>query len=287
MSAKNRLPDTPRAFITGGGSGLGRALALNLAKRKARLLVGDINLEEARKTVAMVEKAGGKGKAIKCDVTDLKQVEAAAVEMEKEFGGIDLLVNNAGVAVAGYVGKIKLEDWKFIIDINLWGVIYGCHVFIPRFKERKSGHILNVASAAGFASLPEMAPYNVSKAGVVALSETLFSELYPDNIRVTVLCPGFFKTNLMKTFRSSDERQKKIAEGFFARSSDSWTPERVAMVGLKALESGKLHATTDAESALMWRLKRLSPQLYFRGVARSVPVMTEKLISKAQEEKKK
>ena len=111
-------------------------------------------------------------------------------------------MNNAGVAAGGLVGEQSLDDWKWIVDINLWGVIHGCHVFAPRFRAQRSGYILNVASAAGFVSLPEMASYNVTKAGVIALSETLCGELSPCGVRVSVTCPSFFKTNLMDVLRS-------------------------------------------------------------------------------------
>ena len=133
--------------------------------------------------------------------------EALAAEADRAFGGTDLVVNNAGVAVGGPVGAVPLDDWKWIFGVNLWGVIYGCHVFVPRFKAQGHGHVINVASAAGLLSAPEMGPYNVTKAGVVALSETLAAELSGTGVGVTVLCPTFFRTNILASSPRPHEPQ--------------------------------------------------------------------------------
>ena len=199
------IPHEPRAVVTGAGSGLGRAFCLELAARKARILAADINLAAAEETVRLVEAAGGKAIAHRCDVADPEQVEGLATTIEEAYGAADLVINNAGVAVGGTIGKVPLEDWRWIMGINLWGVIYGCHVFAPRFKSRGNGHIINVASAAGLLAAPEMGPYNVTKSGVVALSETLSAELAGTGVVVTVLCPTFFKTNIARAAHSHTE----------------------------------------------------------------------------------
>ena len=258
------FPQRPRTVITGGSSGLGRALALRMAHRQGRILVADVNMAGAEETVRLIQEAGGEGVSFACDVTKPNDLERAAVEMERLWGGTDILVNNAGVAAAGQVGEQSLDDWKWILGINLWGVIHGCHAFVPRFRESKSGYILNVASAAGFVSLPEMGSYNVTKAGVISLSETLFGELGVHNVNVSVACPSFFKTNLMASFRSPAELQRKMAQNFFNRSTI--TSEQVAAIALAALESGKLFAIPQADANFAWRLKRLSPAFYFGAI---------------------
>lgn len=256
----NDLPKAPRAVITGGGSGLGRAIALELAKRKGRILLADLSLEGAEETARLVRAAGGEAETIRADVTSIADVIATAEAAERAFGGTDLLVNNAGVAVSGAVGEVPLEDWEWILKINLWGVIHGCHVFAPRFRAQRSGFILNVASNAGIASLPEMGPYNVSKAGVIALSETLYSELGAHGISVSALCPTFFKTNLLSTMRAVNEEQHKKAHSFFERSKI--TAEDVARIALRGLEAGEPIIIPQADGNVVHALKRLSPRLY-------------------------
>ncbi len=258
------FPERPRAVITGAGSGLGRALALSLARRRARLLLADVDRVRAGETARLVEAAGGEGIPIRCDVTKLEDLEGAATKIQALWGGTDILVNNAGVAAAGRVGEQSLEDWRWIVGINLWGVIHGCHVFVPRLRQQGSGFILNVASAAGFVSLPEMASYNVTKAGVISLSETLYGELGGSGIHVSVACPTFFRTSLMDSFRSPGDRQRAVAANFFRRSTA--TAEEVAAVALEALESGRLYAVPQTDGRVAWLLKRLSPAVYSRGL---------------------
>jgi NAD(P)-dependent dehydrogenase (short-subunit alcohol dehydrogenase family) len=271
-----KLPDSPRAVVTGGGSGLGRALALALADRKGRILIADLNLEGAEETARLVRVRGGEAVAMVADVTKIEDVESMAAETERAFGGVDLLVNNAGVAVSGFVGEIPLDDWAWILRINLMGVVHGCHVFAPIFKAQKSGFILNVASNAGIASLPEMGPYNVSKAGVIALSETLYSELGAHGIGVSALCPTFFKTNLLDTMRSSTDARKK-AQALFERSKI--TAEDVAKVALAGLEAERPIIIPQVDGNVVHALKRFSPRLYLRllrlGQARG---LTDKLV---------
>ena len=189
-----------RAAITGAGSGLGRALSLELAKQGWRILVADIQEERAQETLHLVTQAGGSGEAFCCDVTAKNQVAAMADKVFREWGGVDLLINNAGVSMAGFVGRSPLENWQWIVDIDLWGVIYGCHYFIPQMKKMGVGHIVNIASNAGISSLPEMAAYNVAKAGVISLSETLRSELAPYNMALLQYAPHFLPLTFWKTF---------------------------------------------------------------------------------------
>jgi NAD(P)-dependent dehydrogenase (short-subunit alcohol dehydrogenase family) len=261
-----KLPPSPRAVVTGAGSGLGRALALELARRGGRLLVTDIREDTVAETARLVAEAGGEAHPLACDVRCPEHLEHLAAEADRRWGGTDLLVNNAGVACAGYVGDLPLDDWRWIVDINMWGVVHGCHAFVPAMKARGAGFILNVASAAAVASLPEMAPYNMTKAAVVSLSETLHAELAPHGIAVTALCPTFFESGLMDTFRSSHERQRQMSAALFQRSTA--TAGGVARAGLRALERGRVLVIPQADGRFMWRLKRLAPQLYHRVLGR-------------------
>jgi NAD(P)-dependent dehydrogenase (short-subunit alcohol dehydrogenase family) len=258
------LPARPRAVITGAAGGLGRALALEIGGRRGRVLVADIDEEGARETVGLVEAIGGEAFATRCDVSKSAEVEALADMADERMGGTDLIVNNAGVAVGGKVGDVPLADWDWIMGINLWGVIYGCHTFIPRFKKQGSGHILNVASAAGLISSPEMGPYNVTKAGVVALSETLATELKGDHISVTVLCPTFFKTRIFERARTHAVVEQKMVDRLMARASVQ--ADGVAKVAIDAVARGDLYALPHRDGRWIWRLQRAAPGFFYGKV---------------------
>jgi NAD(P)-dependent dehydrogenase (short-subunit alcohol dehydrogenase family) len=139
-----------RAVVTGGGSGLGRALAKRLAAQGAAVVVSDVRGDAARAVADEIAAAGGTSHALVCDVTRAGDVELLAAESARLLGPVDLLVNNAGIGAGGLVGDVSLEDWRRAVDVNLWGVIYGCHFLVPGMRARRRGHVLNVASAAAF-----------------------------------------------------------------------------------------------------------------------------------------
>lgn len=250
------LPEHVRAVVTGAGSGLGRAIATELGGRGARLLIADIDEAGGRQTVEALRSSGVTAHFRRCDVRSADDVEALAVEAEALFGGADLIVNNAGVAVSGRVGEVPLDDWRFIVEVNLYGVVHGCHAFVPRFVAQGRGHVLNVASAAGLLSMPEMGPYNVTKAGVVALSETLHAELAPSNVGVTVLCPTFFKTNLMSTARGPTHHVDAAGKMMQRARTDA---SEVARAALDALDARRLYAVPMVDGRALWSVKRATP----------------------------
>ncbi|MBN2177833.1 MAG: SDR family oxidoreductase [Deltaproteobacteria bacterium] len=259
------MDERKNVVITGAASGLGRAIALSLAKRGWRILVSDINMAGSKITLEMVEKAGGEGETFECDVTKLDDIRRMADFAFKKWNRIDLLVNNAGVAAGGIVGDIPMEDWHWIVNTNFWGMLYGCHEFVPRMKSQGGGHIVNVSSAAGFVSLPEMASYNVTKAAIISLSETLKSELAPHNIGITVVCPTFFKTNLLETMRYTDEFQKMFAETAFENGRLS--AEKIAEMTVRAVEKNKLYLIPQVVGKVQWVMKRFSPSRYYKNMA--------------------
>jgi len=258
----------PRVVVTGGGSGLGRAFAKRFATMRAKVLIADINDAGAVETKSIVEREGGKAWAVKCDVSKAEEVERLATLAREHMGGADVVINNAGVAVAGPVGEIPLSDWEWITGVNLWGVIYGCHFFAPGFKKQGRGHFINVASLAAIAQAPNMGPYNVTKAAVVALSETLAAELKPHGVGVTVVCPSFFDPNLMATSRSHTIDASRIATKLMKKSKVQ--ADDVAAVAVEAAQKNKLYALPHLEGKVVWAVKRAIPQL-FHGtiVARS------------------
>jgi len=262
------LPERPRAVITGAGSGLGRALSLELGRRGGRMVVSDVNEAEAHETVRRVGLAGGEAHAVVCDVTKPEQVEALARETERLLGGVDLVVNNAGVAAGGEVGQLPLAEWKRVLDVNLWGVIHGCHSFVPLLRRQGSGHVLNIASAAGLMSAPYMGPYSASKAAVVALSETLLAELKPQDIGVSVVCPMFFRTNIASasSWSSDDEHTARLRAMAARMVNDARVgPEEIARACLQGVERGDFYVVPMAMGRWAWRLKRLSPEVFAQG----------------------
>lgn len=251
------LPKSPRCVITGAGGGFGRAIALELARRGAHLLLSDVDVAGVEETARLALAAGAQAaRGMRCDVTQIADVEALADACERP---VDLVVNNAGVSSAGRIGELPIADWRWTLEVDLLGVIHGCHVFVPMLRSQGQGHVLNVASAAGLLSAPMMGAYNVAKAGVVALSETLAAELVGTAIGVTVLCPTFFKTNIVKSGRFTDEKTRATAEGLVERGK---TAEAVARAALASVERGRLYALPMADARWLWRVKRAVPALF-------------------------
>jgi NAD(P)-dependent dehydrogenase (short-subunit alcohol dehydrogenase family) len=252
--------------VTGAGSGLGRALSVELGRRHGRVVVSDVNARSAEETAELVRSEGGEARVVPCDVTKPEEVERLAQETEAILSVVDLVINNAGVASAGAIGEMSLADWKFVLDVNLWGVIHGCHAFVPRLRKQGAGHILNIASAAGLVSAPYMAAYNASKAAVVALSETLYVELQPVGIGVTVACPMFFRTNIASSARVTQgsvpglgDMARKLVDGSGVK------PEEVAQKLLKAVEQEEFYCLPIASGNWLWKLKRLAPESFVKG----------------------
>ena len=166
-----------RVLVTGGASGLGRALALQYAARGCRVCITDLNDGSGVAVCAELKALGVQALYLHADVTSEQDLQNVRDQLVQHWGGLDILVNNAGVAAAGAFEDISLTDWDWILNINLLGVVRGCKVFVPLFKQQRGGHIINIASMAGLLDVPQMASYNVSKAAVVALSGTLEQEL--------------------------------------------------------------------------------------------------------------
>jgi NAD(P)-dependent dehydrogenase (short-subunit alcohol dehydrogenase family) len=260
------LPTSMRAVVTGAGSGLGRAFCLELGRRGARVVASDIDLESAEETA----QACG-GQAVRCDVSRLAEVEALANDVDRLLGGVDLLINNAGVAVIGPIDEIPPQDWQWLLGVNLWGVVHGIQVFAPRMRKKKSGYVINVASAAGFAGVEFMGPYCASKAAVISLSETLAAEGEAQGIGVTVLCPTFFPTNIARSGRGygqSSERLRAFAQERVARGK--WSAEDVARFALDAADAGRLYAVPMSDARWLWRFKRFMPERFVRMSTRVV-----------------
>jgi NADP-dependent 3-hydroxy acid dehydrogenase YdfG len=258
--------DAPVAVITGSGSGLGAAMARRFADAGWRVVVTD---QHAARAEAVRDELAGDGHAARVlDVTDSAQWQALSDVVQRDYGRVDLLVNNAGVATGGMLGETPLEDWDWVLDINLMGVVRGCHHFVERFRTQRGGHIVNVASWAGLAAAPGIASYGTAKAAVVGLSEMLRAELAPYGVRVSVLCPAFVKTGLTETMRAPDDSYAARVQRWMEKSGV--TAEDVAETVLRATRDGRFLLLTHPETRWQYRLKRWFPNLYFRILMRAM-----------------
>lgn len=268
-----RVKSTQKAYavVTGAGSGIGRSFSIELAKRGGTVVCADINLEAAQETVQLLEGLGAKAFAVECDVGNKDQVKALADDAEKLMGhSVTLVINNAGVGLGGKFDEVSLEDWQWCMHVNLWGVIHGCHFFVPKFKKQGYGAIINVASAAGFTAAPEMTAYNVTKSSVLALSETLSAELRQNNIRVNVLCPTLVPTNIMKNGRLPGH-YSGLADDLLMNHAFT-TSDKVAIKTLNNLDAGKLYTIPQPDAKLFWLMKRASPSLYTKVLGIGYPL---------------
>lgn len=245
------------AVVTGAGGGIGRQLCLTLAERGAAVLAADIDLEAASRTAAEIEVRKGTAIAAACDVRSAADVERLAEIADESLDGVDLLVNNAGVLVLGELLATTLEDYKRVVDVNLWGVIHGCHSFVPRMVRQTHGSVLNVASLAGVLPLPYMGAYAATKAAVIALSEAQRAELAASGISVTVLCPSFTQTRLIDDATGAGEPRGLANRVMGVLGAD---PARVARRALDAVERNRLYEVPVLHGRLVWGVKRLAPR---------------------------
>lgn len=208
------------AFVTGGASGLGLAMAKSMAVRGAKLMLADIDEARLRESGLQLKAQGYEVETCICDVADAQSVQAAAEATIQAFGAVHIVVNNAGVALGGQAGQTALEDWKWIVDINLMGVVHGVETFLPLIRQNaEGGHIVNVASMAGLAASAAMAPYHATKFAVVGYTESLQQEMAGSNIGVSVLCPAWVSTDIHKSSLDrpgqTESREEAMADPAF------------------------------------------------------------------------
>ncbi|APR76934.1 Oxidoreductase, short chain dehydrogenase/reductase family protein [Minicystis rosea] len=254
-----------RVFITGGASGLGRALAERYAKAGARVAIADVNDARGTEALAALRGVATDADYIHCDVTREEDLVAARERLVERWGGVDVVVNNAGVAMAGGIEDVSVDDWRWIIDINLLGVVRGCHVFTPVFKRQKSGHFVNIASMAGLLDVPFMSGYNATKAAVVSLSETLQNELAGDGVGVSVVCPSFFQTNLAESLRAPDRGFHVVVGKLLARGSI--TAADVAEDIFTAVAEKRFYVLPHSSGRTAWLMKRFLPRRLYRAIS--------------------
>lgn len=193
------------AVITGGASGIGLGLAHRAASEGMKVVLADIEPDPLHAAVAALKDQGAEALGVVTDVADLAAIEALRDRALDTFGGVHLLCNNAGVGGGGRTWEVSIEQWRWVLDVDLWSVIYGIRTFVPVMLEQGVGHIVNTASVAGLTTTPGLGPYNVAKHGVVTLSETLFHELRLETaaVGVSVLCPAFVNTKIHDSVRNA------------------------------------------------------------------------------------
>lgn len=271
-----------RAFITGGGSGLGEAYCLELAADGWIIGLTDVRQDSLDQAAEKIRAAGGTPHTYCFDVRDRAAYAAAIEEYMATVGGVDLLVNNAGVAGGGALGEYTIEDWDWIVGINLMGVVNGCHLFLPHLKAQQSGMILNTASAAAFSPVPKMTAYCSTKAAVKMFSEVLYNELHPDGIRVSVLMPEFFQTNLFDGARGPEMEQAK-----HLITTAPYTAAQVARLALDQAADDKLHIVFGKEAKVIWRLIRWFPMFTLGRIRKEMDRREAKIIREMAEQKAK
>lgn len=263
MHLEQRFPQK-RAFITGAASGLGLAISKRLAPRGWRLLIADINEERLATACSALSELGAEVEPLVLDVTDQAALAGTADLLRDKWGGVDMVFNNAGIATAGAIDELTSEDWQRTIDIDLWSVINGCRIFTPILKAQGGGYIVNTASSAGTLAGPEMAAYNVAKAGVVSLSETLKTELDKDNIGVSVICPTVFVTSLGETMTG----ERRMEDNLIRQLQRSRvTADDIVDDMMRAIEKNRLYVITQPDARWGWRTKRFFPELYTRLIS--------------------
>ena len=255
------------ALVTGAASGIGLETALAFARRGADLVICDLDEVGLGAAAERIEGLGRNVFTRRVDVASADEMRAFAADVHQRVEAVDVLMNNAGVAIGGPFLSTSLEDWNWILGINTLGVVHGCHFFIPRMIERaKGGHVINLSSAAGYSASSALAAYNATKFSVLGLSEALWEELKPHSIGVTAVCPGIIDTPITRNARlvgemDKPEMREEMVSGYQRRG---YTPERVARNILKAVEKNRLVAPISPEAWGLYYMKRFAPWLLRR-----------------------
>lgn len=248
--------------ITGAGSGIGRALALQFASAGARLALSDLNKVGLDETLTMLAN-GCEARGYSVDVSSREAVFAHAAEVQRDFGTAHLLINNAGATLIGTIAHTSIEEFEWQIGINLWGVIYGTKAFLPMMLAQRDGCIVNISSVFGLIGFPLQGAYNISKFGVRGFTECLWSELQGTGVRAVCVHPGGIRTNIDKAGRLVKDAAKE-EEVFSSLGSKMLItpPEDCAADILQGIRSGKRRILTGNKSSTLHWLSRLLPNHY-------------------------
>ena len=250
--------------MTGAASGIGRETALALARRGADLAICDVDEAGLEESAEQIRQIGRRVLQSRIDVSSEEQMGVFAERTLAELGRVDVLVNNAGIGLGGFFVDVPLAEWDTILGINLKGVVNGCYFFVPKMIESGTGgHVVNIASMAGFVASPGMSAYTTTKFGVIGFSETLRSELAARGIGVTAVCPGVIDTPIVRSANvygesATPENRERAIQMFEKRN---YGPDRVARGILKAIRKNRAVAPISPEAWVGYWCKRLFPWL--------------------------
>ena len=240
--------------LTGAASGIGRALAIEMANRGAHLAISDVNDKGLRETAELLKGCAGKVTTHVLDVRSRDAVFGDAADVEKQHGGADAIINTAGLTVRGSIDEVSYEDFALVIDVNLWGVVHGVKAFLPLLRKRAEGHIVNISSINAMVPFAKNGPYNISKYAVLGLSETLVMELRGSPIHVTCVHPGGIRTNIVRNAKGMSQDQVAMFDRI-ARTS----PAEAAQTIVAGIERNKNQVFIGIDAKAMAAAKRIAP----------------------------
>jgi len=253
------------AVITGAGSGIGRALALNLAEKGCKLALSDIRPESVQETAQLCERFTRDVMVDALDIADKKAMQAYPDKVVQQFGGVHIVINNAGVAMAATVEETSIEDYEWLMGINWWGVLYGTKFFLPHLQKADEAHIVNISSVFGIIGVPTQSAYNAAKFAVRGFTESLRQELVDTHIGVSCVHPGGIKTNIAAYARyksgPNGDRDHAGAVEKFARIART-TPEEAAATIVKGIEKKSPRVLIGADAVAIDLIARTMPEGY-------------------------
>ncbi len=250
-----------KTFITGAGSGIGRATAMALGALGTHLLLSDVHAAALAETEQLLASKGiGNVETYVLDVSNYADMQAVAAQIRAKHTALDILINNAGVGLGGSFVNTSVDDWRWIIGVNLMGVVHGCKVFVDDMVKARSGHIVNLASMAGYFAPPDMSAYAATKHAVMGLSESLRFELAPFNIGVSAICPGVINTNIISNGKmiASERKLADLKQTYIKRN---YGPEKVAEAIVNAIINNKAVVPVSPEAWAVYGGKRFAPML--------------------------
>jgi NAD(P)-dependent dehydrogenase (short-subunit alcohol dehydrogenase family) len=261
------------AVVTGAASGIGRSLALRLAREGCQLALADVDAAGLAETVAAARQAGSRATTHRVDVAALDQMTGFRDTVLREHGHVDLLINNAGVALLGTVAEVTMDDLQWLVGINFWGVVHGVKLFLPVLRERPEAHIVNLSSVFGLIAPPGNAAYAASKFAVRGFSESLAHELAGSNVRVSTVHPGGIRTAIVTHARAAasvgNAQRSEVITRF--EQAARTTPDQAADRILRGIRRNEKRILIGGDARFLDRLQRLLPVRYWSILARALP----------------